>query len=68
LVCGAIAIHDTSSVVAANKYGPQALQIATTVKLLELYGLFRCFDYCNFLKIKRLKSKFLILLPCLFWQ
>jgi uncharacterized membrane protein YadS len=33
LVC-AIAIHDTSSVVAAaNKYGPQALQIATTVKL-----------------------------------
>lgn len=30
----AIAIHDTSSVVgAANKYGPQALQIATTVKL-----------------------------------
>jgi uncharacterized membrane protein YadS len=34
LVCGAIAIHDTSSVVAAaNKYGPQALQIATTVKL-----------------------------------
>ncbi len=30
----AIAIHDTSSVVgAANKYGSQALQIATTVKL-----------------------------------
>jgi uncharacterized membrane protein YadS len=29
----AIAIHDTSSVAAANKYGPQALQIATTVKL-----------------------------------
>lgn len=30
----AIAIHDTSSVVgAANKYGPVALQIATTVKL-----------------------------------
>ena len=30
----AIAIHDTSSVVgAANKYGEQALQIATTVKL-----------------------------------
>ena len=30
----AIAIHDTSSVVgAANKYGPQALVIATTVKL-----------------------------------
>jgi uncharacterized membrane protein YadS len=29
VVC--IAIHDTSSVVAAaNKYGPQALQIATT--------------------------------------
>jgi uncharacterized membrane protein YadS len=37
----AIAIHDTSSVVAAaNKYGPQALQIATTVSWLELYGLF----------------------------
>ena len=30
----AIAVHDTSSVVgAANKYGPEALQIATTVKL-----------------------------------
>lgn len=30
----AIAIHDTSSVVgAASKYGPQALEIATTVKL-----------------------------------
>ena len=30
----AIAIHDTSSVVgAANKYGPEALEIATTVKL-----------------------------------
>lgn len=30
----AIAIHDTSSVVgAANKYGPQALEIATTIKL-----------------------------------
>jgi uncharacterized membrane protein YadS len=31
---GAIAIHDTSSVVgAASKYGSQALEIATTVKL-----------------------------------
>ena len=30
----AIAIHDTSSVVgAANKFGPEALQVATTVKL-----------------------------------
>jgi uncharacterized membrane protein YadS len=29
----AIAIHDTSSVVGCHKYGPQALQIATTVKL-----------------------------------
>lgn len=30
----AISIHDTSSVVgAANKYGPEALQIATTIKL-----------------------------------
>lgn len=30
----AIAIHDTSSVVgAANKFGPQALEVATTVKL-----------------------------------
>lgn len=30
----AVAIHDTSSVVgAANKYGPEALQIATTIKL-----------------------------------
>lgn len=32
----AIAIHDTSSVVgAANKYGAEALQIATTVKLMR---------------------------------
>ena len=32
----AIAIHDTSSVVgAANKYGVQALQVATTVKLMR---------------------------------
>lgn len=32
----AIAIHDTSSVVgAAGKYGPQALEIATTVKLVR---------------------------------
>ena len=30
----AIAIHDTSSVVgAASKYGPQALEVATTIKL-----------------------------------
>ncbi len=33
-IWSAIAIHDTSSVVgAANKYGAQALQVATTVKL-----------------------------------
>lgn len=33
----AIAIHDTSSVVgAAGRYGPQALQIATTVKLARV--------------------------------
>lgn len=33
----AIAIHDTSSVVgAANKYGPEALQIATAVKLARV--------------------------------
>jgi uncharacterized integral membrane protein (TIGR00698 family) len=33
-VWAAIAIHDTSSVVgAANKYGPEALQTATTIKL-----------------------------------
>lgn len=32
----AIAIHDTSSVVgAAGKYGPQALEVATTVKLVR---------------------------------
>jgi uncharacterized membrane protein YadS len=49
LVCGAIAIHDTSSVV-ANKYGPQALQIATTVKLESFMDYSRCFDYCNILK------------------
>jgi uncharacterized membrane protein YadS len=34
----AIAIHDTSSVAAANKYGPQALQIATTVIRVMDYG------------------------------
>ncbi len=35
-IWAAIAIHDTSSVVgAASKYGDQALQIATTVKLLR---------------------------------
>lgn len=35
-VWATIAIHDTSSVVgAASKYGPEALQIATTVKLLR---------------------------------
>jgi uncharacterized membrane protein YadS len=46
----AIAIHDTSSVVAAaNKYGPQALQIATTVKLASFMDYSRCFDYCNIL-------------------
>ena len=33
-IWSAIAIHDTSSVVgAANKYGAEALQVATTVKL-----------------------------------
>jgi uncharacterized membrane protein YadS len=70
LVCGAIAIHDTSSVVAAaNKYGPQALQIATTVKLARaLWIIPVALITAIFYKIKRLKSKFLILLPCLFWQ
>jgi uncharacterized membrane protein YadS len=35
---GAIAIHDTSSVVgAASKFGTEALQIATTVKLACLW-------------------------------
>jgi uncharacterized membrane protein YadS len=34
-------IHDTSSVVgAASKFGTEALQIATTVKLARAYGLF----------------------------
>jgi uncharacterized membrane protein YadS len=66
----AIAIHDTSSVVAAaNKYGPQALQIATTVKLARaLWIIPVALITAIFYKIKRLKSKFLILLPCLFWQ
>jgi uncharacterized membrane protein YadS len=46
----AIAIHDTSSVVAAaNKYGPQALQIATTVKLARALWIIPVFDYCNIL-------------------
>lgn len=41
-IWSAIAIHDTSSVVgAASKYGNEALQIATTVKLARvLFGLF----------------------------
>ncbi len=35
-IWAAIAIHDTSSVVgASSKYGPEALQIATTVKLVR---------------------------------
>jgi uncharacterized membrane protein YadS len=64
----AIAIHDTSSVVAANKYGP-LLQIATTVKLARaLWIIPVALITAIILKIKRLKSKFLILLPCLFWQ
>jgi uncharacterized membrane protein YadS len=33
LVCGALLRFTSSVVAAANKYGPQALQIATTVKL-----------------------------------
>ncbi len=38
----AIAIHDTSPVVgAAGRYGPQALEVATTVKLAGRYGLYR---------------------------
>jgi uncharacterized membrane protein YadS len=64
-------IHDTSSVsvAAANKYGPQALQIATTVKLARaLWIIPVALITAIFLKINRLKSKFLILLPCLFWQ
>lgn len=49
----AIAIHDTSSVIgAASKYGPEALQIATTVKLARALwiipvALFTAFVFKN---------------------
>jgi uncharacterized integral membrane protein (TIGR00698 family) len=49
----AIAIHDTSSVIgAASKYGPEALQIATTVKLARALwiipvALFTAFIFKN---------------------
>ena len=67
-IWSAIAIHDTSSVVgAASKYGNEALQIATTVKLAkELYGLFRYFFLFLFLPKVKGKLKFLISLVSLF--
>jgi uncharacterized membrane protein YadS len=52
LVCGVL-LRFTTPVqlfAAANKYGPQALQIATTVKLAESFMDYsRCIDYCNIL-------------------
>ncbi len=46
----AIAIHDTSSVVgAANKYGAEALQIATTVKLMRALWIIPIALACTFI-------------------
>jgi uncharacterized membrane protein YadS len=59
----AIAIHDTSSVAAANKYGPQALQIATTVKLARaLWIIPVALITAIFYKNKTTKIKILIAL------
>jgi uncharacterized integral membrane protein (TIGR00698 family) len=59
----AIAIHDTSSVVgAANKFGPQALEVATTIKLaraLWIIPIAATLDY-YFSRTKAVESKFLI--------
>ena len=60
----AIAIHDTSSVVgAASKFGPHALQIATTVKLVRALwiipvGFISTFIFKN--KSKRIKIPYFI--------
>jgi uncharacterized membrane protein YadS len=54
----AIAIHDTSSVVAAaNKYGPQVLQIATTVKLARALWIIPVALITIFYKNKTTKIK-----------
>lgn len=56
----AIAIHDTSSVVgAASKYGPQALEIATTVKLARALWIIPVAFLSTFIfKNKESKIKF----------
>jgi hypothetical protein len=69
LVCGVL-LRFTTPVqlfAAANKYGPQALQIATTVKLESFMDYSRCFDYCNIFKNKTTKIK-IPYFTCLFWQ
>lgn len=55
----AIAIHDTSSVVgAASKYGPQALEIATTVKLARALWIIPVAFFSTFIfKNKETKIK-----------
>jgi uncharacterized membrane protein YadS len=63
----AIAIHDTSSV-AGCQYGPQALQIATTVKLARALwiipvALITAIFYKN--KTTKIKIPYFIVL---FWQ
>lgn len=63
-IWSAIAIHDTSSVVgAASKYGAQALQVATTVKLARaLWIIPLAFAYSFFTKKKeKLQIPFFIL-------
>jgi uncharacterized membrane protein YadS len=57
LVCGVLLRFTTPVQLLANKYGPQALQIATTVKLARVMDYSRCFDYCNIFKNKTTKIK-----------
>jgi uncharacterized integral membrane protein (TIGR00698 family) len=62
----AIAIHDTSSVVgAASKYGPHALEVATTVKLARALWIIPIAFMSSFLlknQSKKIKMPYFILL------
>jgi uncharacterized membrane protein YadS len=60
------AIHDTSSVVAASKYGSQALEIATTVKLARALWIIPIAFIHFFIQKKKTKSRFRTLLVCLY--
>jgi hypothetical protein len=54
-VCDCDSRHQFSSW-CCHKYGPEALQIATTVKLARAW-IICCFDYCNIFKKKSTKIK-----------